>query len=212
MRFPVTRLLEFRMLLRIVACALLCAPFLVHAELYKYVNEDGVTVLDSHVPARYVKNGYTIISLDGRVLEVVARALTDDEIRDRDQRLAEQAERDRITREQKIADDNLLRLYGAPEDVTRARDTKLASIDGFINTSRSNLARVKAQKRNLEQSAADTERAGGAVSRQHLERIRSVENRIRQYEAEIQQKLDEAERLRQQFAKDLQRVRELRVL
>ena len=30
------------------------------AELYRYNNEDGVTVLDSHVPARYVKDGYTI--------------------------------------------------------------------------------------------------------------------------------------------------------
>lgn len=120
-------------------------PVAAQAELYKYTNEDGVTVLDSHVPARYVKNGYTILSLDGRVLEVVERALTDAEIRDRDQRLAEEAERDRIAREQKI----LLRLYGAPEDVTRARDTKLASIDGFINTSRSNLARVKAQPRAI---------------------------------------------------------------
>jgi len=36
------------------------------AELYKYLSEDGVTVLDSHVPARFVKNGYTIISADGR--------------------------------------------------------------------------------------------------------------------------------------------------
>ena len=50
------------------------------------------------------------------------------------------------------------------------------------------------------------------MTRQHLARIRSVENRSRQYEAEIQQKLDEAERLRQQFARDLQRVRELRLL
>ena len=41
------------------------------AELYKYLSDDGVTVLDSHVPARYVKNGYTILSADGRVLEVV---------------------------------------------------------------------------------------------------------------------------------------------
>ena len=56
----------------------------VAAELYRYKNEDGVTVLDSHVPARYVKNGYTILSLDGRVLEVVVRALSDKEIRDRD--------------------------------------------------------------------------------------------------------------------------------
>ena len=137
------------MVSRLLVGFLLLMPVAAQAELYKYTNEDGVTVLDSHVPARYVKNGYTILSLDGRVLEVVERALTDAEIRDRDQRRAEAAERDRIAHEQKIADDNLLRLYGAPEDVTRARDTKLASIDGFINTSRSNLARVKAQPRAI---------------------------------------------------------------
>ena len=53
-------------------------------ELFKYVNEDGVTVLDSRIPARYVRSGYTVLSSDGRVLEVVARALTDEEIRERD--------------------------------------------------------------------------------------------------------------------------------
>ena len=51
------------------------------AERDKYLNEDGVTVLDSHVPARYVQNGYTIPSLDRRILEVVPRALTEEEIR-----------------------------------------------------------------------------------------------------------------------------------
>ena len=56
-------------------------PLSAAAELYRYKNEDGITVLDSHVPARYVKNGYTILSLDGRVLEVVPRALTEEEIR-----------------------------------------------------------------------------------------------------------------------------------
>jgi len=38
-----------------------------HAKLYKYMDEDGGNVLDSNVPARYVKNGYTMLSLDGRV-------------------------------------------------------------------------------------------------------------------------------------------------
>ena len=86
-----------------------------YAELYKYMNEDGVTVLDSHVPARYVKNGYTILSLDGRVLEIVPRALTDEEIRVRDRRLTEDRQSERLAREQKIADQNLLRIYSTPE-------------------------------------------------------------------------------------------------
>ncbi|MDZ7686728.1 MAG: hypothetical protein U5O39_18595 [Gammaproteobacteria bacterium] len=105
------------------------------AELYKYTNEDGVTVLNSRVPARYVKNGYTVLSMDGRVLEVVPRALTKEELKARDRRLAEEKRREQERREQEIADENLLRLYSRPEDVIRARDTKLDSIDSFIETS-----------------------------------------------------------------------------
>lgn len=180
-----------------------------HAELYKYVNEDGVTVLDSHVPARYVKNGYSILSLDGRVLEVVARALSEEEIRERDAALAEQRAREKAEREQKIADQNLLRIYGSPEDVVRARDTKLASIEGFINTSKGNVARLESQKRSLESQLADIERAGGTISKERLNQIRSIENRIRSNESEIREKLGEMDQLRATFSADLKRVREL---
>ncbi len=181
----------------------------VSAELYKYSNEDGVTVLDSYVPARYVKNGYTILSLDGRVLEVVPRALTEAEIRERDSGLAEQQRIEREKREQKIADQNLLRLYSTPEDVIRARDTKLRSIEGFINTQKGNLRRLQSQKRQLESSLADVERAGGVISKERLDRIRSIENRMAQINAEIEDKNDEMDVLRASYATDLHRVKEL---
>lgn len=180
-----------------------------YAELYKYVNEDGVTVLDSHVPARYVKNGYTILSLDGRVLEVVPRALTDKEIRVRDLRLNEERQRERIEREQKIADQNLLRIYSTPEDVIRARDTKLASIEGFINTSRSNLTRLESQKRTMESQFANIERSGGTISKERIGQVRTLENRIRQNEREIKDKRVEKDELSASFSADLKRVREL---
>lgn len=161
------------------------------AELYKYMNEDGVTVLDSHVPARYVKNGYSILSLDGRVLEVVQRALSVAEIRARDTALAGQRALEKAEREQKVADQNLMRIYGTPEDVVRARDTKLASVEGFINTSRSNLTRLEIQKRSLESQLADVERAGGTISKDRLSQVRSIENRIRSNESEIREKQTE---------------------
>ena len=129
----------------------------VSAELYRYKNEDGVTVLDSHVPARYVKNGYAILSLDGRILEVVPRALTDEEIRERDRKLAEEERLERLRREKEIADENLMRLYSTPADVVRARDTKLSSINGFITTQRGNLQRLQSQKRQLQSELADIE-------------------------------------------------------
>lgn len=179
------------------------------AELYKYLNEDGVTVLDSHVPARYVKNGYTILSNDGRILEVVPRALTQEEIRERDRLLADQQQKEKVEREQKIADQNLLRIYSTPEDVIRARDTKISSIDNFIKTSQGNLQRLEKQKRNLESTLADIERAGRTLPKDPLNRIRNVEIRIRTTQREIGEKRMEMEALEKSFATDLQRVRQL---
>lgn len=187
----------------------LVTPIASSAELYKYRNEDGVTVLNSHIPARYVKNGYTILSLDGRVLEVIPRALTNKEIRARDSALLAEQKREREEREQKIADQNLLRLYSTPEDVTRARDTKLTSIDSFISTQQGNIRRHQNQKRQLETSLADVERAGGTVSNDRVDRIRTIESRIKQIEAEIMDKQEEKVAMTANYAADLKRLLEL---
>ncbi|MDA0271633.1 MAG: hypothetical protein O3C68_00060 [Proteobacteria bacterium] len=181
----------------------------VAAELYRYKNEDGVTVLDSHVPARYVKNGYTILSLDGRVLEVVVRALSDKEIRDRDRSLAEEERITREKREREITDQNLMRLYATPGDVIRARDSKISSIDSLIETQEGTIQRLEAQKRQQESALADIERAGGVVGKDRLARIRTLESRIAQIESEIMKKEEEKGALNIAYAEDLKRVKEL---
>ena len=194
-----------------LACCLLFGlmPGMVHAELYKYTNEDGVTVLDSHVPARYVKNGYSILSLDGRILEVVPRALTDAEIRRRDRELAEQERLEARRREREIADENLLRLYSTPADVIRARDTKLSSINGFIVTQQGNLQRLESQKRQLQSELADIERSGGTIGKDRINRINTIDTRMDQISADIGEKRSEMDDLRASYQKDLNRVKEL---
>ena len=106
-----------------LAFAILAMP--VTAELYRYKNEDGVTVLNSHVPARYVRNGYAILSNSGRVLEVVPRALTNEEIRQRDLRLAREEAAASKWREQEFVDQKMVRFYSMPGDVIHARDAKI---------------------------------------------------------------------------------------
>ena len=181
----------------------------VAAELYRYKNEDNVTVLDSHVPARYVKNGYTILSLDGRVLEVVPRALSDKEIRDRDRRLAEEERLAREKREREIVDQNLMRLYATPGDVIRARDAKISSIDSLIKTQEGTIQRLQSQKRQQESALADIERAGGVIGKDRLARIRTIDSRIAQVESEIRKKEAEKGTLNVSYAEDLKRVKEL---
>ena len=181
----------------------------VAAELYRYKNEDSVTVLDGYVPARYVKSGYAILSLDGRVLEVVPRALSDREIRERDRSLAAAESIASAKRKREIVDQNLMRLYGAPSDVIRARDAKISSIVSLIETQEGAIKRLQFQKRQQESVLADIERAGGVIGKDRLARISSLENRIAQVESEIAKKEDEKGTLSIAYAEDLKRVKEM---
>lgn len=179
------------------------------AELYKYIDENGVTVLESTVPARYLKRGYTILSLDGRVLEVVPRALTAQETAEKEMRLAEIKRLDQEEDARIAADLTLLRLYSTPEDVERAMDTKVHSIQGFIDTQKGNLERLKVMKREMEAKLADVERAGGEIRKEPLERIRTLEVRIERIDVEIAGKYEEIDEIRISFGEDLERVRAL---
>jgi len=149
-------------------------PSMVHAELYKYTNEDGVTVLDSH-----------------------------------DRKLKEQERLEAQRREKEIADENLLRLYSTPADVIRARDTKLSSINGFIVTQQGNLQRLESQKRQLQSELADIERSGGTIGRDRINRINTIDTRMDQIKADIDEKRREIADLRDSYGKDLRRVKEL---
>ena len=190
-----------------LAFAILAMP--VTAELYRYKNEDGVTVLNSHVPARYVRNGYAILSNNGRVLEVVPRALTNEEIRQRDLRLAREEAAASKRREQEVVDQNLMRLYSTPGDVIRARDARLGSIDGMINAQQSNIQRLEIQKRDQESVLADIQRTGEVISDERIERLQQIGARIEQIEQEIADKQDEKQRIVVSFAADLARVKDL---
>lgn len=184
-------------------------PMAASAELYKYLNEDGVTVLNNYVPPRFVQNGYTILNEDGRVLEVVPRALTAEEIRQRESELAMSQRLAQKQRDQKEADKNLLILYSTAEDVERARDTKLASVEGYIRTQRDHLRRMLGQKHQHEASLANIERTGGTVGEESLDRIRVIEGRMAQINSELEGKLSELDILRTNYAADLNRIRQL---
>jgi hypothetical protein len=177
--------------------------------LFKYLNEDGVTVLNNYIPPGIVQNGYTILNEDGRVLEVVPRALTPEELRQREGELAESQSLAQKLKEQKEADQNLLILYSTPEDVERARDTKLASIEGYIRTQKDHLRRMLGQKHWHEANLADMERAGDSIDEESLDRIRVIEGRMAIVNSELEGKLSELDVLRTNYAADLTRVREL---
>jgi len=188
---PVIRsLLMLGLLLPVLATA---------AELYRYVDDRGVVVLDRHgVPPQHIGRGYQVLNEQGRVIREVPPAPTAEEF----QRL--QADRARAS-----ADAQLLRLYASVEDVERAEARRLAELDSIIGLTQGNLQALRSQQRNLQKQAADHERAGRGVPENLLAQITNME----QEQASLQRDLKRYETVRAEaqisFAGDRQRIAEL---
>src|SRR5690606_13512113 len=102
-----------------IRCSLLFGlllPVLGHAaELHRYVDDKGVTVLSRQgVPPEFIAKGYEVLNDQGRVVKVVPPAPSAEEMK----RLVADKARAR-------SDAQLLRLYTSPDDVDRARERKL---------------------------------------------------------------------------------------
>ncbi len=122
-------------------------------ELYRYVDDKGTTVLSRQgVPPEHISKGYEVLNDQGRVIRVIPPAPSAEEMK---RLLAEKA--------RASSDAQLLRFYSTPEDVERARQRKLAELDGLIGVARGNLQSVRTQQANLQSQAADHERAGRPV-------------------------------------------------
>src|SRR3990167_3476859 len=127
----------------LIRCSLLLGlllPVVASAvELYRYTDERGTTVLSRQgVPPEHIGRGYQVLNEQGRGIRVIPPAPTAEELR-------------RV---------QLVRLYSTPEDVERARQRKLAELDGLIGVARGNLQSVRNQQANMQSQAAEHERAG----------------------------------------------------
>jgi hypothetical protein len=188
---------------RLIRCSLLLGlllPVVASAvELYRYTDERGTTVLSRQgVPPEHIGRGYQVLNEQGRVIRVIPPAPTAEELR-----------RMQLEKAQALSDVQLLRLYSTPEDVERARQRKLAELDGLIGVARGNLQSVRNQQANLQSQAAEHERAGREVPA-HL--LAQIDNQIAE-QARLKSDIERYQALREQsnanFDADLERLKQL---
>ncbi|MNC16814.1 hypothetical protein D3C75_646770 [compost metagenome] len=169
------------------------------AELYRYVSQHGVVVLDSQgVPPEYVGRGYEVLDADGRVLRVVPPAPTAEELRQR-------AEAQR----QAEADAQLRQRYASVADLEQTRRQRLRDLDALLAMAQANLQGVQGQMRARERQAAERQRAGQAVQPGLLEQLENMAGDQRRLEADLQRLQAQRTALEAEFARDRARLVEL---
>lgn len=171
-------------------------------KLYRYTTDKGVVAVDDHVPPEFVKNGYEVLSPDGRVLETVSRQLTGEEGA---RKRAAEAEAKRL----REWDKNLLLRYSSTEDIAAARDRALHEIDIRLGILRSNLSSTKAQIEREQEKAADIERRGGAVPEAIATNLDKLKAEVAGIEDLVAERLKEKVATQASYQKDIDRFKTL---
>lgn len=172
------------------------------AQLYRYINDNGVTVLDRSVPPQFVSRGYEVLDMDGRVKEVIPAALSPEERQA--QRAAEQEQQ-----RQRSADETLLRLYSSVADLDRAHNRQVQQIEGLIASIEAGLLTLQSQRDDVQSRAASQERAGREVDAQLLRQLDSIDAERRRLERQITANRTEIETVNAAFASRRERLAQL---
>lgn len=106
-------------------------------------------------------------------------------------------EKDPSAPEQTDRDRALLATYSSVEEIESVRDRRAGYLDGQNEVARDRLAGLKARQVELDGNAAA------------INELATVEQRIREYDAEIERRNAEIERIRAEFDDDIVRFREL---
>lgn len=170
---------------------------------FRYVNDDGVTVMDSRIPPQYVKKGYEVVTVTGRVLEVVPPAPSPEEAEQRAadrERQAQRAERDR----------HLLRRYSSVADIEAAKERKLADFDANMTILHGNASSIETQIEDIQKRAADMERSGREVPEVLLDRLESLQNELFKAKTRIELRVGEKKQLEEKFDSEIERFAEIK--
>lgn len=176
------------------------------ANLYRYKDENGTTAIGLNIPPHLVRNGYEVLSSNGRVIKVVPPALTAEEIAERDAKEAEKIRLAQEAQKQKEEDQALLKLYSHPDDAVRVLKRKLQDIEDFISLKNGNISVVRSQLAQEETKAANMERTGKKIPESTLNKINQQKEKITEIENDIEIKRNEIPVLKMAFDKIIKRL------
>ncbi len=201
-------------LLFVSVITLLSIPAFSQAAIKCWTNNEGVRECGNAIPPEYAQKSSETINERGITVETKERALTKEELskikakeEEEQQRVAKEEEKNK---KQAAADRVLLATFLSEDEIITARDRKLAVIDGNIEVTNITIDKLNDDLQTQRKKAANYERRGKTVPEGTLKEIASLERQIASKQEFIESKQAEKETIREKYAKDLERFRELK--
>lgn len=161
-------------------------------QFYRYINDDGVKVIASAIPPRFVSRGYEILSPNGQVIKVVKPEPAPEDLARVEQERA-------LLKTYEI----LARRYSSADDIIAARDRRLTHLDANIAILRANIGNLNNQIEDLMSRAASSERSGRAVPEHLLNSLTEIRAELSTTENMLRMRLEEHQEIFDKFAADI---------
>lgn len=183
----------------------------VHAKKIKcWVNNNGIRECGRSVPPEYSQTRIEVVNERGLVVEVIEAAKTPEELAIEKEREYLRKLREQERKEQARKDGILLNTYTTERDLLLARDTNLKAAQGQIDISRGNLRLMQTNLDDLQERAANHERAGRKPPDKLIEEINALDKLIDKKKNHIEKRESDKKELEERFASDLKRFRQLK--
>lgn len=188
-----------------LAVLLATSPAALSVQLYRYINDEGSTVIDYQVPPQHVKKGYEVLNDKGVVISVVPRELTEEEQQEADAR--KRLEQEAMLEQQRLQewDEALLLRYSSVEDIEAAQERALRDLRIRVSILKSNKRSLKQQVENYQAQAAEMERMGREVDVERLQAIEDLQSEIAISDRAIADREVEIEAVQKAFESDIER-------
>lgn len=172
-------------------------------------NHEGVQECGDSVPPEYAQQRIEVINDQGIVIQVREPAKTEAQLREEARHAATAREAKARAEEQARRDRNLLDTFGSINDITLVRNQKIATIQGLINITRSNIALLEHNLDLSVRQAANRQRAGRPVPRSLLKAMAAIKHQIRGKQAHIAKQQAEQTAIRTEYTGYIERFKTL---
>ncbi|EAR20839.1 DUF4124 domain-containing protein [Nitrococcus mobilis] len=176
---------------------------------YKWVDAQGRVHYSDTVPPAAAGQQREVKSSSGQTLQTIEPPPTRQQLEaeQRAHEMARQAERRRRVQEE--YDKTLLLTFSSVQEIKAARDDRLQAITAQIKLIQERLDKLERRLQVQRRRAVRIERTGQRDPTPVYAEILQLQRHIDENDVFIERKLQERERIRQEFARDLARYREL---
>jgi ribosomal protein L15 len=147
-------------------------------KMYRWVDENGNVYFSDQVPPDQVKHKRETLSEKARVLDVLEKAKTAEQIAQQKRLDALRKEQEKIIARQNANDKVLLSTFRSIEDMNKALTNKMASFDAGQKVIEGNIERIQQQLQQQQQQAANLERGGSKIPPKLLADIAASKQQI----------------------------------